>query len=433
MAKPPGFRKQAGSARTAARRAISAALLTALCAAQQPIPRVPNFPLGLPAAGIAPWPQLDRSCQAAGMHGLKPCLASFVKFGSLPGAVLLVDRHDNLEALIAVGSARTDSIFQIQSMTKPFLAVAILMLIDEKKIPSIDTRVADLAGFQQFPYPSIRIRDLLTHTSGLWPVHQENGSFSGIAPHLTNHLDREPEVTTRDKTLEFVIGRYLDPKRYPLQPTNYTYSNIGYELLGWIVERLSGQPIADFLEQRIARPLGMRDTFVFTAGATAQQRARIADLDERRGGGDDFVPYDKLRTGWIYPAPAGALYSTAGDLRRFLRLLRYRGSLLSRESVELLRRDLVPGQDCGCRNKLGHTAGFNMIRTFEQRDCDELPGLGPGAVYHGGRLLTFFWYEPNRDEIGVYLMQRLTRRDFATTQSYLGECQAMLQMLARIQ
>jgi len=100
--------------------------------------------------------------------------------------------------------------------------------------------------------------------------------------------------------------------------------------------------------------------------------------------------------------------------------------------VELLLRDLIPEQDCGCNSKLGHSAGFFLVRSGEPRRCDELPGLGADSVYHGGRFLTFFWFEPNRDEIGMYLMQRLTRRDFATTLSFLGESQAMLQMLARI-
>ena len=71
------------------------------------------------------------------------------------------------------------------------------------------------------------------------------------------------------------------------------------------------------------------------------------------------------------------------------------------------------------------------MRSGEPRNCGELPGLRAGSVYHGGRFLTF-WFEPRRDEIGVYLVQRLTRRDFDTTLSFLGESQAMLQMLARI-
>lgn len=417
---------------------LSAAVFCALCLAQEQVPRVPNFPLGFQAGGVQPWGQLDRSCLATDMKALKPCLASFVKFGSLPGGLILVDRRDKVAADVAAGTSRTDTIFQIQSMTKPFISVAILMLIDERKIPSVESRVIDLPGFEAFPFPSMRIRQLLTHTSGLWPVHQENGRFLGIAPHLTNRLDNEPEVTVRDKTLGFVMQRLLEAKRYPLQSTDYAYSSTGYELLALIVQRISGQPIDDFVAQRIAKPLGMKDTFFFPDKATAKQRARVADVDLRRPVGDDYTPYDKLRTGWVYPAPAGALYSTASDLRQFMRLIRYKGQLpnqprlLSRESIELLLRDLVQDQDCGCRSKLGHTAGFFVVRSGEPRDCDELPGLGAGSLYHGGRFLTFFWFEPNRDEIGIYLMQRLTRRDFKTTLSFLGECQAMLQMLARI-
>jgi CubicO group peptidase (beta-lactamase class C family) len=370
------------------------------------------------------------------MHSLKPCLTSFVRYKSLPGAVLLVDRRDRVSAHFAVGTSRRDSIFQIQSMTKPFLAVAVLMLVEEKKIPSIDTKVVDLPGFEKFPFPTVRIRQLLTHTSGYWPMHQENGEWFGVASHLTNRLDREPGVTIRDKPLEFVVESYWDASKYPLQSTNYAYSNKGFELLALIIEKISGQPVADFVEQRICRPLGMSDTFFFATKATPSQRARVVDLDDRRYSGDEVSPYDKLRTGWVYPAPAGALYSTASDLRQFLRLIRYKGQLpngprlLSPESVELLSRDLVLDQNCGCGS--GHTAGFFYVRTTKPQECDELPGLGVGSLYHGGRFLTYFWFEPNRDEIGIYLVQRLTPRDYTSMHSFLGESQAMFQMLARI-
>jgi CubicO group peptidase (beta-lactamase class C family) len=334
-----------------------------------------------------------------------------------------------------VGEYTEGTIFQIQSMSKPFVSVAIMILVDRGKIPSIDAKVVDLDGLRDYPYRDVTVKELLTHMSGLWPVHEDtSGVFWGVVPYYRNRLDREPQITVRDKSLEFVAHHYANPRLYPLGSKEYAYSNVGYLTLGWIIERLSGQPFEQFLMTNIIRPLGMRDTFIFPSGATADQRRRIANVDRRLPDALDVEEYSKLRPGWTYPSPEAGLYSTAADLRRFLLLFRYRGQppgaqkLLSEQSVAHMLRDEVPSTDFGCDGQVGRSLGFYVVRP---RGCPNMPGLEPGTIWHSGRFLTFYWYDPVRDEIGIFLEQKVTRRDSKTINSYLGEREAFMQLIQR--
>jgi CubicO group peptidase (beta-lactamase class C family) len=399
------------------------------------VPHVPRFPLGLPAENIPEWDGLDQSCKGTRLSDIRPCMQSFVDFGSILGLVTLVDDGDFGIQIDAVGNYETDTIFQIMSMTKPFVAVAILKLVEQGRIPSIESRVAQLPGLDDFPYRDITIRQLLTHTSGVWYWKEPSpGIRTGIAPHLTNRLEKEPSVTIRDKSLDYVASHYADPTRYPLELTTPQYSNIGYLFLGWIVERISGHPFEQFIQETILTPLALTDTFFFPNAASPAQRARIARLDRRLPDPLEYEHYDELRPGWEYPSPAGGLYSTASDLRKFLLLFRHRGAipgsprLLSEESIELLIADQIPDGDnyeYGC-NAMGWSLGFAVIRA---PGCSKAPGLRPGTIAHTGRFSTDFWYDTERDQIGIFLYQIVTNNDSTPS---LAENDAFKQMLARI-
>ena len=218
-------------------------------------------------------------------------------------------------------------------------------------------------------------------------------------------------------------------------PNTFAYSNIGFTTLGWIVERLSGVPFEQFLKKNILDPLEMKDTFIFPDRASAEQRARIANVDRRLPDALDVDNYDKARPGWTYPSPEAGLYSTAGDLRRFLTLFRHRGQLpghqriLSERSSKQLLNDRAPNEDFGCDGQIGRSLGFYVVR---HGDCFSQPGPDAGTISHAGRFLTLYWYNPVKDEIGVFLEQRVTRRDAKTMNSFLGEREAFMQMLERI-
>ena len=397
------------------------------------VARVPRFPSGLPAKHIAEWDKLNLACKGTHVRDVGPCMQSFVDDGNILGLVTLVDRKDLGVHVDAVGQFHPNTIFQIMSMSKPFVSIAIMKLVEQGKIPSVDTRVSQLRGLEDFPYSEITLRQLLTHTSGMWYWKEpQPGIRTGIAPHLTNKLEKTPEVTVRDKSLEFVAKHYANPTLYPLESTAPQYSNIGYMMLGWIVQRVSGVPYERFVKDEILDPLGMTDTFFFPSGASPEQRARIADVDRRLPDPLEYVDYDKLRPGWVYPSPEGGLYSTAQDLRQFLLLFRHRGQIpgrarvLTEASIDRLMQDQIPNDSYGCGGQLGHSLGFYVVRA---PGCADLPGLGPGTIRHYGRFSTDFWYDPGKDQIGIFLYQIVTNGDSTPS---LAENDAFKQMLARI-
>jgi CubicO group peptidase (beta-lactamase class C family) len=244
----------------------------------------------------------------------------------------------------------------------------------------------------------------------------KSGEWFGIEPLLTGRLDKAPQISVRDKPLAFVAKHYANPALYPLDPTpqQYHYSNIGYLMLGWIIEQLSGKPLDRFMKTEIFDKLGMKDTFYFPALASAEQRERIVDLDRRRPDPPDYNHYDKTRPGWVYASPAGGIYSTAQDLRLFLSLFRHQGQvpghqrLLQPSSVKLLMEDQLPKIKFGCDGQIGRSLGFFVTR---QPGCPSSPAYSPGTIYHSGRLSTEFWYNPVKDEIGILLYQRVGSED----------------------
>jgi CubicO group peptidase (beta-lactamase class C family) len=400
------------------------------------IPQVPNLPFGVPVKNIREWEQLSPACKDRSFKAIKPCLQSFVDYGSLIGAVTLVDRKGSLIQTDAVGAYNESAIFQIQSMSKPFVSVAIMILVDRGKIPSIESRVSELPGFHHYPYRDVTVKELLTHTAGIWPVHEDKDGVSlGASPYYRNRLDKEPEITVRDKSLEFVAQHYANPKLYPLGPKTFAYSNAGFITLGWIVERLTGVPFEQFLKKNVIDILGMKDTFIFPSKASHEQRVRIANVDRRPPDALDVDDYDKTRPGWKYPSPEAGLYSTASDLRRFLMLFRHRGKvpghqrILSERSIEQLLGDRVPKDNFGCEGQIGRSLGFFVVRTG---GCFSQPGLDAGTIFHPSRFLTFYWYNPVKDEIGVFLEQKVASRNAMIRQSSFGEREAFMQMLERI-
>jgi CubicO group peptidase (beta-lactamase class C family) len=253
-------------------------------------------------------------------------MQELVDRGVIPGAVTLVARHGQVASLEAVGwqeietrkSMRPDSIFQIMSMTKPFTSTAIMLLMEEGRIALSDPVEKYLPDFHEqwviestdskirtlhrAPRP-VTLRDLLTHTSGM------SGAPPGGASKITVTLDRSlAEVVALDSQGPLLF----DPG------TKWSYSNPGMATLGRIVEVVSGQRYEKFVEDRILRPLGMKDTFFYPP---EEKWSRIAMLYARDGGhlvkaGPDTQGGDpwNYRKGARYPCPECGLFSTAADL-----------------------------------------------------------------------------------------------------------------------
>src|SRR5215207_5470726 len=185
-------------------------------------------------------------------------------------------------------------------------------------------------------------------------------------------------------------------------------------MLGWVIERLSGQPLDRFMKSEVFDKLDMKDTFYLAESASAAQRSRIVHLDRRKADPSDYNHYDERRPGWAYVSPGGGLYSTATDLHAFISLLRDRGRiegrarLLRERTIEALTSDAMPQLDFGCDGQMGRGLGFVVVR---DPGCAGAPAYDPGTVFHRGRFSTEFWYNRNKDEIGISLYQRVEDED----------------------
>lgn len=330
-------------------------------------------------------------------------MQEFVDQGKTAGVVTLVQRHGELALLEAVGyqdleskkPMRTDTIFQIMSMTKPVTCAGIMILMEEGKLALTDPVEKHLPEFRyqmllrdgdlQKPSRPITIRDLMTHTSGM----------PGGLPKGLHDLYR-----TFDKTLAEAIEAFA---REPLQfepGTRWQYSNMGIATLGRIIEVISGDRYEEFIRKRIFEPLDMEDSFFFLPRDRNDRLANIYTYEDGR-----LVKADRplYREGAKYPMPEGRMYSTAADLAAFYQMLLGGGvRILSPASVRVMTTnhtgDLVAGFQPG--------AGFGLGWFVVREPVGTLRLQSIGAFGHGGAFRTYGWIDPAKDLIGVILMQR---------------------------
>src|SRR5262249_33167893 len=252
---------------------------------------------------------------------------------AIAGTVTLIERHGALAHLEAVGYSdietkkpmRPDAIFQIMSMTKPFTGVAIMMLAEEGKLRLNDPVEKHLPDFRgqlladaaapRKPQHPITIRDLMTHTSGM----------PALPPPPIKDLYQRFQLPLREAVSLFA--------KQPLEfepGSKWMYSNTGIATLGRIIEVASDQTFERFLEDRITKPLGVPDTFLFPPAdkldrIATNHRTLDGKLQPAEGealGGDSR----RYRKGAKYSMPEGGLYSTATDLVTFYEMMLHHGA-----------------------------------------------------------------------------------------------------------
>ena len=253
---------------------------------------------------------------------------------------LLVARNGSLLVRTATGFAdfagkaplTADSVFQLASAAKPFTSVAVLQLRDRGRLRLDDAVARHLPGF---PYPAITIRHLLTHTSGLPDLELFEPLIAAKPEHVVSGADLVPALVAWQKPVRFHAGE------------QFRYSNINYQLLAEVVAKVSGQPFATYVRDRIFRPAGMRSSYVLGGRALGQHRQpvrnhvlavmyRTEPEDVRRLNYPDKVMMRPYRyEGFNLGSTVGDqnLFSTLEDLAKFDRGLRS-GELLSLRSQE---------------------------------------------------------------------------------------------------
>jgi CubicO group peptidase (beta-lactamase class C family) len=247
--------------------------------------------------------------------------------------------------------------FRIGSITKQFTAAAILKLQEEGRL-SVNDRLTKFIP----DYPrgdQVSIHHLLTHTSG---IHS-----------FTSKPDFINSVTTPVKVEDHIQSFKNDP--FDFDPgQRFLYNNSGYFLLGYIVEKASGQSYADYLRLKFFEPLGMKDTGVHRAGLAFDREAIGYSFEG--GGFKKATDWDMSQAGG-----AGALYSTVQDLNRWNEAV-FGGKVLTAGSLEAAFTPVVvAGEDASVPKEAGYGYGWSIAR---MRGLEE--------VSHGGGLQGFVSY-----------------------------------------
>jgi CubicO group peptidase (beta-lactamase class C family) len=315
---------------------------------------------------------------------------------------------------------RADALFGIASMTKPITSTAVMMLYEEDRfqledpvsryIPSFaEMTVAVVEEGQEGPDAAytevpaereITIRDLLRHTSGLTYDFMDPGPVGRI-------LREELEIDSDASTLADFVAK-LGELPLTMQPGSAFRYGMSTDVLGYLVQVVSGQPFEQFLEQRIFKPLGMVDTAFWVPPEKLERMTTLY------AAGDDGKVHPAVRPyfrGYREPPslPAGGagLVSTAADYARFLRMLQNGGRLgdvrlLSRKSVELMTT--------GHLGELRHTGffpGYDFGLGFAVRvDLGEAGSLGSVGEYAwSGLFSTYFFVDPHEEMFAILLTQ----------------------------
>lgn len=327
-------------------------------------------------------------------------LQKFVDDGKAAGFVALVARHGHVAVLSAAGfqdrekriPMRTDSMFQIMSMTKPITCTGIMILMEEGRLALIDPVEKYLPEFSgqklaggAKPARLVTIRDLMTHTSGL-----PGGTPQGYVN--AGHTLAEVVSVGSQLPLEFEPG------------SKWSYSNIGIATLGRIIEVVSGKPFEQFIAERIFAPLAMKDTHFFLP---AEKHGRLAAVYTDKDGKLERFDGDLFRTGAKYPVPEGGLYSTASDMARFYQMMLDKGSLdgrriLSPDAVAVMTTVHTGELKAGFAPGMGWGLGWSVVR--EPAGTLRLNSMG--SFGHGGAYRTFGWVDPGKDMLQVLMYQR---------------------------
>lgn len=354
-----------------------------------------------------------------------PAMQTYIDAQLVPGTVTLVARHGKVVHFEARGymdvdsqkPMRTDALFRIASMTKPITSVALMMLYEEGKFQLRDpvskfipgfagqsvSTTSDASGKTGELVPARRqvtIRDLLTHTAGLANSYRGN----------TEYYDSVVNVRA-DDTLETYVDRIAAlPLNYqPGEDWQYSHAT---DVVGRLVEVISGRSLDDYMRERIFEPLGMKDTHFFLdddqGGRLMSQYTPGPDqnkivLDDPGNSASRWITTDNKN---VFRG-AGGLLSTAEDYLRFQTAMLNGGELdgvrlLSPTTVDLMMSshtgDLalwLPGPG------YGFGLGWAIVEDMGQT---AMP-MSEGTAYWGGAYCTISWIDREQELIGIMMTQ----------------------------
>ncbi|MCE7009814.1 beta-lactamase family protein [Kibdelosporangium philippinense] len=264
-------------------------------------------------------------------------LAAYVDSGVVPAAVSLVARGDDVEVRVA-GPVKRDSIFRIASMTKPIVAAALMVLVEDGKVAladRVDKWLPELADLQVVRTPQSPVEDVV-------PASRPITVFDLLTSRAGYGLPTDFSLPAAQSLFDFTFGpppldewlTQLTAIPMLAQPGETFLYNTCSDIQGVLIARISGQSLPDFLAERVFGPLGMTDT-AFEVPAAKQDRFTTLythDLEVSERPGEAWTSLPAFASG------AGGLVSTADDWLKFGRAL-LDHSLLSRESITRMTTD----------------------------------------------------------------------------------------------
>ncbi len=359
---------------------------------------------------------------SARLRRLGEALRRDIDAGQLPGAVVGVMRGGKLAHLEAVGyrdsaskePLKTDAIFSIASMTKAMTSTAIMTLVEEGRVlladpvskylpPLAELKVAEASGGTRAPKQLPTIQDLLRHTSGL--TYRDRGTTPAHALYPGSSI-WAAERMSKDDTIAALAKSPLlfDPG----SDWEYGFST---DVLGFVVEAVTGKPLGSVLQERVWSPLGMADTS-FALPAAKRARYALALPKDPVTGSPNVVIHHSTDNTQKWESGGGGCVSTASDYLRFAEMLRSGGKLgsadvLGRGTVALMTADHLPASfNNMIADKMDPAAtGYGFGLGFAVRRQAGIAAMAgsAGDYYWSGVYGTYFWVDP-KEQLAVVFM-----------------------------
>jgi CubicO group peptidase (beta-lactamase class C family) len=381
-------------------------------------PQTPPLPQAKPESlGLSP----------ARLQGMSDVFKREVDKGTIPGVTVMVARKGQIGWFDAIGRQSPaagapmtkGSIFRIFSMTKPIVSIGIMKLLEEgrflladpvaKFIPEFAEQKVGVEHNGKLELVPVQrpmtIHDLLRHTSGITYDHTGNG--------LVQQLYQQSRLRSRKisnaEHAAMVAGLPLICQ--PGAEWNYSRST---DILGRIIEVVSGKTLGAFLTERILAPLQMAETAFHTAEENAGRLAEPFPTDPWNG---ETVQLFNMLEKPVMESGGGGLVSTTMDYARFCQMLLNGGTLdgvriIGRKTLELMASDHL-GPHVKIQGTLmppGHGFGLGFAVRTQQGIA---PFMGSaGQFFWSGMAGTFFWIDPSEDLFAVFMMQGPGQREY---------------------
>lgn len=327
-------------------------------------------------------------------------LRAWCEDGTLPSATLIAGRGDVTVAPVIYGSQdlqkttpiRDDACFLVASITKPIVASTALMLVERGQLVLSDKVIDYIPEFGRNGKNGIRIRHLLTHTSGLPDMLPNNVELREAGSPLSAFVEGTCECE-----LDFAPGK------------GSRYQSMGLAILGEIIQRVSGVPCAEFVRQEIFEPLGMSDSHLGLPDAWFDEEPRQADRVAQIR-----IPAEQEGKAWSWNerywlqlgAPWGGLVTTASDLARFCRMM------LGRSDVDVLSPATIQAATCNQLEEMPDVPevarrtkpwGLGWRLNWPAHSANFGDFLGPRTYGHWGATGTVLWIDPDQAAFMVLL------------------------------